>query len=169
MDRNLWKKLLHENTLLNEAIETADEFVPMIEKTIKKHFPKSTVQVKFDTRFASAITIQFAVGTKQDWSHGYFENDISRTTMMIWGFDKEGNMPKGKIQLDPHIAGKIYVIPGPGSYNAYDSVKVPIRKKTGTPEQVLKSIDKYFSDLKSTLKANKDKFSKSHEYATKYI
>lgn len=169
MNNKQWKKLLYENALLNEAIENANDFVPEIEKVIKKYFPKSTLQVKFDTRFAATISIQFAVGQKSDWSNGYFENDISRTTMMIWGFDKEGNMPKGKIQLDPHIAGKIYITPGPGSYNAYDSVKIPIRKKTGTPEQILKSLDAYFADLKKTLKANKDKFSKSHEYAAKYI
>ena len=155
-------------TLLTEGIETAQEFVPMIEKTIKKHFPKSFIAVSFKNHLTSHIGITFTVGSKSDWSNGIWQNDISATSMIIFNFEESGDI-KNKLQLDPNMAGSFLVKPDEGSYMAYGRVKVPIRKKTGTPEQILKSIDKYFSDLKKALKANKDKFHPDHEYVKKYI
>jgi len=154
--------------LLTEGIDTANDFVPEIEKVIKKHFPKSFVQVYHSTKLSSSIHIQFAVGGKKDWANGIWQNDISWTSMLIFGFDDIGDIP-GKLEFSPNQAGSFVIKPAPGSHMAYDRIKVPVRKKTGTPEAILKSIDKYFGDLKKSLKANKNNLSSSHEYVKKYI
>jgi len=167
MDSKQWKEVL-EKGKLNEATMSTDDFVKQIESVIKKHFPKSFSQVEFGGRFEPSIHIVFALGQKNDWSGGYFENDIVSNRMFIWGFEKSGKM-KDKLQFDPSGAGSFVIKPGPDSYMAYDRVKVPVRKKTGSPDQILKSIDKYFGDLKKALKSNVSNFSKDHEYAKKYI
>lgn len=169
MDNVLWKKFLNESAdMLNEAVDNASGLIPEIEKIIKKYFPKSYMSIKFSTSITNSIWIRFALGTEKDWPSGYFENDIVSARMVIWGFEKDGSFPSGKLQYEPTNTGFV-IKPGPGSYNAYDRVKVPSRKKTGTPEQILKSIDKYFSDLKKSLRAHKGDIAPGHEYALKKI
>jgi len=43
-----------------------------------------------------------------------------------------------------------------GSYMAYGRVKFGWRKKTGTPEQLLKHLDNYFKKMRKVVDANKD-------------
>jgi len=154
--------------LVSEGITATNDFVSTLEKVIKKHFPKSYIRVQFGGNFEPSVHIVFALGNKQDWSGGYFENDIVSNSMHIWGFEKDGTM-KDKQQLDPSGSGSFVITPAPDSYMAYDRVKVPVRKKTGSPDAIVKSVDKYFGDLKKALKSNSDKFASGHEYAKKYI
>jgi len=155
-------------SLITEGIDSADKFVPSIEKTIKKYFPKSFLQVYFQNGLTSSIHIRFTVGAKKDWSNGIWQNDISATSMMIFNLERDGSIIN-KLQLDPNMAGSFQIKPAPDSHMAYGRVKVPVRKKTGSPEAILKSLDTYFGDLKKLLKANKNKIANGDEYVMKYI
>ena len=139
------------------AYTTAAELVSAIERAIRKHFPKSALRVRFESNMMKpGITIVFAIaGSKAEVPNGIMQNDLSYTTLFIWGTDKEGNL-EPTLQFDPSQGGRIMTKPPEGSHLAFGSVKVGLRKKKGTPEQVLKHIDTYFSRLRKTLKANKD-------------
>lgn len=170
MKRSELRQIIREEIQrLTEGIDNAEDFVKEIEKTIKKHFPKSYVHVYFSKNLTTSLTIRFAVGRKKDWSGGIIHNDIAHAIMSIWNIEENGDIT-GKLQFDPHHAGSYVISPGPDSYMAFDRIKVPVRKKTGTPEQILKSIDKYFGDLKKSLKTNFDKITPDHQkWVKKYI
>lgn len=135
---------------------TAAELTRAIESAIRKHFPKSALRVGFSHNLKPGISIMFAIaGGKDEVPNGIMQNDLSYTTAFIWGTDKEGNL-EPTLQFDPSQGGSIMVKPPEGSHLAFGSVKAGLRKKKGTPEQVLKHIDNYFAKLLKTLKANKD-------------
>jgi hypothetical protein len=138
------------------AYTTAAELVPVIERTIRKHFPKSVVRAAFSANLKPGISITFAIaGSKAEVPNGIMQNDLSYTSLFIWGMDKEGNLAP-TLQFDPSQGGSISTKPPEGSHLAFGNVKVGLRKKKGTPEQLLKHIDNYFAKLLKTLKANKD-------------
>lgn len=138
------------------AYTTAAELVPVIERTIRKHFPKSLFRVRFEPEMKPSVTVVFAIaGGKGEVPNGIMQNDLSYTTIFIWGMDKEGNL-QPTLQFDYSQGGRIMVKPPEGSHLAFGNVKVGLRKKKGTPEQLLKHIDNYFAKLLKTLKANKD-------------
>lgn len=149
-EHDTWR---HEST----DFKTAAELVPAIEATIRKHFPKSALRVRSGSGLGSAaISITFAIaGGKDEVPNGIMQNDLSYTSLWIYGMDKDGNL-KPTLKFDPSQGGRVMVKPPEGSHLAFGSVKVGLRKKTGTPAQVLKHIDTYFGKLLKTLKANKD-------------
>jgi len=151
------------NILLEAQITDAETLVGQIEKSIKSTFPKSFVKVVFQPKhFKPSIYIMFAVGKDtSQWPYKIEQNDISLTKAHIWGMEKDGKL-NDKIQFEASQGGSILAKPEPGSHMAYSSVKVGLRKKTGTPEQILKHIDSYFKKLKETLKKNRDKIPEDH-------
>lgn len=155
------KKMADGGRKVLESIEesadlaTAAELVPAIERAIRKHFPKSSLRVAFKPSLKPSIQITFAVaGGKDEVPNGIMQNDLSYTSAFIWGMDKEGNLGP-KLQFDPSQGGTVMTKPPEGSHLAFGSAKVGLRKKTGTPAQVLKHVDTYFTKLLKTLKANK--------------
>lgn len=145
-----------ENVLYEAAsYTTAADLMPAIERTIRKHFPKSSLRVSFQPGLKPSIQIVFAVaGGKDEVPSGIMQNDLSYTLVHLWGMNKEGNL-EPTLRFDPSQGGSITVKPPEGSHLAFGSAKVGLRKKKGTPEQVLKHIDTYFTKLLKTLKANK--------------
>lgn len=145
----------HDTWRHESAMATAAELVTAIETTIRKHFPKSSVRVVFQPGLKPSILIVFTVaGGKDEVPAGIMHNDLSYTLVHIWGMDKEGNLGP-TLQFDPSQGGSILVKPPENSHLAFGNVKVGLRKKKGTPAQVLKHIDTYFTKLLKALKANK--------------
>lgn len=153
------------NTNLNESID-ADDFVTKIQKTISKIFSKSFVKVNLSKRLGKTIQISFLLGKdKSEWINGIPENDPMKHMLFIW-LDRMGddNILPDKIGIELSQGGDLTVRPKEGSHLAYDRVKIGWRKKTGTPEQILKHIDNYFKKAKQVLLKNKDRMSSSHSH-----
>lgn len=163
-----WEKLKKKVKNLSEATE-ADDFAGKIQKTIEKIFPKSFVHVRFKKNLGKSIQISFLLGKdKSEWINGIPENDPMKHMFFIW-LDRMGddNIIPDKISIELSQGGSLYVMPKEGSHLAYDSVKIGWRKKTGTPEQILKHIDDYFKKAMKVLKNNKDRMDDRHSHLAK--
>jgi hypothetical protein len=147
----------YQSIFLKESQISASDYAEDLGKAISSIFPKSLVQVQAGKSLGDPhVYILFAVGKdKSNWVNGILQNDISLTKAFIYGITPEGMMAD-RIEFDPFQGGGILVKPDPGSYMAFGNVKVGLRKKTGSPEQVFKHIVNYFTKLRTALKANYD-------------
>lgn len=169
MDSIQWKKLLYENKLNELAINDGNSFAQEVEKTIKKHFPKSYVAAQYNERMLPVVVVYFAVGRKPDWYNGIFQNDVASTVFFIYGFSEDGNLDSVQ-SLDTKGGLSLKITPQKNKHLAYERIKVPFRSKKGTPDAILKSIDKGFELLKKSLKDNFNLLTNPHqEYVKKYI
>jgi len=142
---------------------TGDELAKAIEAAIKKHFPKSHVKVWVHKGGIGGTTIglDFAVaGDKSQVANGIWHNDISLTRGTIYGLEPDGNL-KPTLEFDPALGGSILTKPTE-KYMAFGKLKVGLRKKKGTPEQILKHLDSYFAKLAKAIKDNRDKIPDDH-------
>ncbi|NIT79676.1 MAG: hypothetical protein GWN58_33510 [Anaerolineae bacterium] len=137
---------------------TGDELAKAIEAAIRKHFPKSHLKVWVSKGGIGGTTIDldFAVaGSKSEVANGIWHNDISLTRAVIYGLDADGNL-KERLEFHPAMGGSITTKPTE-KHMAQGRLKVGLRKKKGTPEQVLKHIDTYFKKLHKAIVDNADK------------
>lgn len=150
----------YTKVLVNEASQmTVDEFVKALEAEVKKSFPKSYISVRASTNLGASIMFQFALGKdKSQWTNGIIQNDPLFSSWMIgWNSFTEGHFIKDKIEAELSTGGSLKVNPDPGSHMALGSVKIGWRKKTDTPEKIVKYFGNYFKKVQTTLKANKDR------------
>lgn len=150
------------SSILQEKINDASAMAKAIETAIKKHFPKSTVNVSPKRALGKpSIYLFFAVaGSRSEVNNGIWENDLSLTKAYINGVNDDGTLHP-RMMFDPFMGGGIHTNP--------PYVKVGLRKKTGTPEQIVKHIDSYFAKLLSALKSNADKIPDSNKSLLKSI
>jgi hypothetical protein len=155
-----YKRLFKE-----DANSNANELSQEIEKEILKIFPKSYVDVKFDSHIFPGITIKFGLGKdKSEWPNGYWENDPAQMFIFIRG-QKESDLSK-----DGTINGLLYVENKSGSFlikptdrfMAYSKIKVPFRKTIGNGEKIIQYLKKYFLTFKKALQDNRDKMTDEH-------
>lgn len=147
---------------------TAQDLVPAIEAAIRKHFPKSALRVMFQKGFKPSISIFFTVGgSKEEYPNKIEHNDIARHTLHIWGMDDAGNL-SDMLQCDPSSGGSV-LLKSEDRASVLGSVKVGLRKKKGTPEQIVKHIDNYFGKLLKVIKSNADKIPDNHKALLKSI
>lgn len=145
-------------------LTTAEELQHALEAAVKKHFPKSQVKTRFDPHSGrhSVVTLYFTVaGNKSELLNGITENDLSYTILFVYGIDQDGKLAP-ELSFEPVQGGSILIKPLPGSHMAYDSTKVPLRKKKGTPEQIVQHVDKYFENLHRMLVYNKNLLPDDH-------
>lgn len=166
-------KRIEESRLLKEEIESATDLIPKIEAAIKKHFPKSFMNITFQGKGWNVISVVFAVGNKSDWYNGIYNNDVADYRFYVErGFDNDGNIIR-PLTLDSNHQGGFVVLPdpnGPEKHYAYSRIKVPFRSiKNTTPEKIVKAIDVHFGRLKVALKDNLDRLGSSHQYVKNYV
>jgi hypothetical protein len=149
---------------------TGEELARAIESSIRKHFPKSYVSVNVASGIGGpSIRLTFAVaGSKEEVPNKIWNNDISLTKGFIWGLNKDGTL-KDKLEWDPAMGGSFLINPEQGSPNAFSKIKVGLRKKKGTPEQVVKHLDNYFKKLAATIKSNIDKIPEGNKKLLKSL
>ena len=153
--------------LKEEETKEIKEFVNDIEKTIKKYFKNSTLDVKYSTNLLESIWIYFAIGEKKYWSYGYADNSPVNVKCSIYKATENSNFLE-KMEFKPQIS-KIYIKPENPQYMEYDSVKIPARKATGNKDKILNTIDKLFSNVKKLTKENIPNFKDEHSWIKKYI
>jgi hypothetical protein len=157
------------NTRQAAKITTAEELAKAIEAVIKKHFPKSTIMVQAKSSLGKqVISMFFAVaGSKSETVNSIWENDISLTKAFVYGVNDDGTL-QDKLEFKPVMGGSITSKPTE-KHMAQGRIKVGLRKKKGTPEQIVKHLDTYFGKLLKTLKANSDQIMDRHKEPLKSI
>lgn len=140
--------------LRRASITNGQQLAQALEQAIRKYFPRSALDLRveqnnFDPRRSSDVWLTFAVaGSKAEAPGGYYENDLSYTKAVIHGLDADGNIA-GPLSFEPRQGGSIATTPA--------WIKVGLKKKTGTPEQIVRHVEQYFAKLLATIKANADK------------
>lgn len=142
----------------------AEDFAKEIEQTIKKHFPKSGVVSRYSEGLDRSITVWFTLqGDDSKHANGISHNDPAHQLIHIWFGDgrrrdlseQTDDIPE-KFTAENDMAS-LMVMPSPGSHMAYESVKLPWRKKTGNKAAILKHIGTYFGRVKKIVKDNFDR------------
>lgn len=170
-----WRGKLIESEEINEAKEDmkVSEFITSLENAIKKSFPRSFIRIGASKNLGSSISLTFALGKdKSEFANGIIHNDpLHHNLMIAWNQFAEDHFIKDKITLDkPNIGGLLTIKPEAGSHMAYGRVKLGLRKKTATPEGIIKYLDGYFKEVKRILKDNMDNLTDEHrELAKKKI
>jgi hypothetical protein len=149
----------YRSTILEAKTMTVDEFMKALDSEIRKIFPKSFIRISASTNLGASIWLVFALGKdKSEFTNGIIENDPLLHKIMIgWNSFAEGHFIKDKIVAELSQGGSLTVDPAPGSRYFYDRVKIGWRKKTATPEKMVKSIGDYFRKMKKVTKDNWDR------------
>lgn len=146
VEREVAEKFLDmlEESLINESKEmTGVQLAKEIENVAKKYFPESYVRASFDTKISPSIHLKFAIGKdKSEWSNGIIHNDPAHNSILIWGFDKEGNQ-KSELTMSSSTAGYSNWKTGTKNRCGWRDIK-----KGGTAAKILKALDNYFNKLK---------------------
>lgn len=141
---------------VNESSQiTVESFLKEMETAIKKSFPNSYININASTNLGSSIHLTFALGKdRSEWENGIIENDVLFHRFMI-GYNSftEGTFIKDKIEAEAIVGGSLTVEP-PNSMYALGRVKTGWRKKTATPEKMVKAFENYFKKVKQVLKDN---------------
>lgn len=150
----LFKEYLEQNVIseINESSMTRDEFVSRIEKSFLKYFPNGELHSS-GSALGGDKSI-FFYGALGGWKVTRQNDPLSIDAWIHDGVDENGLM-KDKITLEWN-SSSLSVNPPEGSYLVMDSVKLGFRKKSGTPEQVLKAIDNSFKKAAKIVKENID-------------
>lgn len=135
-----------------------EEMASELQATIKKIFPKSFVNVSYETNLGKVIYIRFTLGKdKTEWMNGIAMNDAAITNILLF-FDKESeNFMDGKMSAEANQTS-LSVKPPENSYLAYGRIKTGWRKKKGTPDKIFAHIEKHFNKLKTIIKDNLGNF-----------
>ena len=148
-------KMENESTV-NESVMDTD-ISEQLKRVVLKYFPKSTVVAYFSSNLMASYTLKFALGDQSTWG-ATFHNDPAAMIFSISGkIDKDGNI-LGTVTCEQILGGSFSIVPPPDSYYAYGRHKVKYRKSSGPIESVIKSLDRYFSKVKSEVKSNIDLF-----------
>lgn len=140
----------YRQVLREGEADTADELVEALDNTLKKMFPESYVNVKFESSVVPAIEITFADMENLDpkrpggtikrnapyYSQFLIGNDQIKVEKLENQFNKDGTMNGAKLTAER--------IQGPRS--------IKFRKRTSTPEKVYSAIIEYFERVKKDMR-----------------
>lgn len=145
---------------------TAQEFIDAIEAAYAKVFPKGHIRGRFFSAMGRP-SLMFDTRLQGDLNklpNKTPENDVApqRFTVDVSDASPDSQLPD-KITIESNRSSSLLVRPAPGSGMAFDSVRFGWRRKTGTPEQVVRHMTAYFQKMKKVLEANRKRLPKTHE------
>jgi hypothetical protein len=148
----------------------AEDFAKEIQQTIKKHFPKSGVVARYDEGITRSITVRFTLqGDDSKHAGGISHNDPAHQLIHIWfGDGRSRDLSEQTDDIPEKFTAvndmaSLLVKPSLGSHMAFESVKLPWRKKTGNKATILKHIGTYFGRVKKIVKDNFDRLPDSFQ------
>lgn len=149
-------KFLNKN-----ANQDVEKWVEKLDAELKQILPKSFIQVRFVTRLGKSIQVDMTLGKdRSEWANGIEHNDPLRQTIFIWAESQHDKWPESglpeKLKAE-NSGGTLLVKPAPGSFYAFDRVKLGWRNKTGTPDVIFKYIVDYVKKVKNIITENNDK------------
>lgn len=161
LNEKLDDKFMERSEKMTESVnekeinsETMKAEFAELEAIHKKYFPKSEAWYKYSALGRPALFFYTTLQNRTEWANGYAENDSMPSSFSI---TYKGD---GKYVFEILNGDALRVEPAPGSYYAFDRVKVPFRKYTGTTKQILAKFDAWSKKRLETVEANKDKIKK---------
>lgn len=137
---------------------TVQQFTNEIKELYSKHLPNSAIVCDYSYVLFPSIHIKpYLIKDKTEAHGNIVNNDLFHITFRV-------NKPKGKAMtgytneteinedLEIECLAKSYFIKPINDYYVYSSKKLSFRKTTGSPEKILKALDKFFIKLVESLK-----------------
>ena len=138
-----------------------NEMIKAISESYGKQFPQSRCIVKYNPSLWRSIGITCKLANERtENSGGYWENDMFDIRFSIAApgeqqlpkdINAESKMPEA-LQLE--IWDKSYLLKPTDSFMAFNRRSLSFRKTTGSPEKIVKTLDKYFKMLREQLEAD---------------
>jgi hypothetical protein len=146
--------MIFKDNLSESEVDTdVKNFMENVENTYHKYFPNSLASVCIFSGLGKHISIScYLAKDRSEELHGYFENDMFNVSFMI-DLTKDGKFPSTLVLESTKSS---FSTKPSSPYLAYGYKKVPFRKTKGDAEKILKTLDKYFSVLKKSVKEELD-------------
>lgn len=139
------------------------KYAKELETELQSIFPDSLVHMGYSTLGGGlSVNYELLMGKdKSEWANGISHNDPVQ--YVLWLHDLGDN--DGKLVNNIEVtANQNSVLAKPtDKYSAYSRIKLPFRKKSGSPEQIKKYIIDLYKKVKDTLKQNIDNFTDEHK------
>lgn len=146
----------------------AQALAARIRKEIEKHMPPGAVLKCEVVRYLGRKSIHVTTALEKDLSkvaNRIRDNDRALQTFYVDGVNDDDTL-KDKLTATISRGGSLTVKPEPGSYYAFGHVKFGWRKKSGTPDQIVKHFGDYFKKVKKVIQDNKDMMPEGIETGT---
>jgi len=122
----------------------------------KKEFGNAYFIAKYRTNLCNSIGMSFGIQEKGKHENNIIQNDPAWHSVIIFGFDDEGNTTDD-MEVSSGSGGSIAVRPPEGSYLCYGRVKTGFRKKKkATGEQITKHMINYFKKLRKVVNEQRE-------------
>lgn len=132
------------------SAETVRDAFHGMEAIHKKYFPDGEYWISLSSLGRPSIYTSSTVHKRGTWSGNIARNDPMLTNFSI---TYKGN---GKYVAELVQGDGLSTVPEPGSFLAIKLVRVPFRKYTGTPEQIMKKFEDWEKKRKETYEEHKD-------------
>lgn len=132
-----------------------DDFTQQVKDAYYKQFPRGWIKGGLEKSIGQYVALTFGIQPKEKWFNGYESNDPAHQSIVIHQVKDSKFLPK--IVADNGSTGSTMLIKPKTPNLAYSRIKLGYRKKTGTPEQVLDHIKKYFVQMRKIVDLNRDK------------
>ena len=116
-------------------------------------FPNSAVDVSKGV-LGDGVVVECYLGNGKTFTNGISQNDPLDHAYWIYESEKGFEVTCDGIRL--------LVAPDENSYLAYDSVKIPFRKKKGDKSKIVKAMSKHFEKVRQAIDDNKNKLTEAH-------
>jgi len=132
------------------------EMVTALTEAFKKELGSGYWASAYRVGLTRHIALGFGIQEESKHSNGIRQNDPSFHSVMIYGFDKEGNSTND-MEVSSGTGGSILINPPKDSHLCYGRVKTGFRKKNkATAEQIVKHLTNYFKKLRKAIDDNRE-------------
>ena len=135
---------------------TNQEIINKLTEAFNKGMGNAYFRAGYYTGLTRHISLGFGIQEQSKHANGIRQNDPSFHSVLIFGFDEEGNSTDN-MEVSSGTGGTISINPPKDSHLCYGRVKTGFRKKNkATGEQVVKHLTNYFKKLRKAVDANRE-------------
>jgi len=133
------------------------EFLNQIKRSYESQFPDSFISIEMKRNLYHSIFIVCHLGEREDWENGIRHNDPLQIMLQIDTQEGEFSKDHAMDSVMPEnlrltFEHSHYTIKTDSPYLYCQSKKAGGRLTKGNAENIIKTLDKYFSGVKSSLK-----------------
>lgn len=147
------------------------QFNQAVLNAFTKHFPNGYAKASKATLGSGAFYSFGLIGKKAECINGYRENDPMKLLLSVYDnfdFNSESDIT---CELVVEVQSKHLSCKPKHHYYAMSQERLPIRKMKGTPEKLIKTLDKAFAKIKAEVDAQvaNNNLYKQDEINQKYL
>jgi len=132
------------------------EIIDQLTEAFNKEMGNAYFSAGYAVGLTRHISLGFGIQERSKHANGIRQNDPSFHSVIIFGFDQDGNSTDD-MEISSGCGGSISINPPKDSHLCYGRVKTGFRKKNkATGEQVVKHLTNYFKKLRKAVDANRE-------------